>query len=677
MTDFTEPIFPTESENQTEQRNPTGQKKMDRRKFFGLVGAGLAMTLRATLLNPENKDGNGENGFVNKEELLKPRVAVWDGYPEGKEYPIGSDNPNVENDPPSGLEKLVWYDEPTEPVKQKKGGRVFDIVKSVAIGPALNQQDNTYVGDREGDTTGERKLSRRNFLKFLGATAIALMSWHKTNASAENRLEKHEVEFSNNGPDEITALGAIEAAINDFGDVPYEWNGTNRHCSGFVAAYMKHLGYKVSSDSSVFPESSTVAQGPYLEKLNKELGGDLVAYVPIKEMIADNGSTLWGKVPPGTVMYLPEREGHNGYDTYTHTAVFLGLDKERKPMFAEFSSYMKHGPQHGHGFDTFIKMYSGKDITPTNPNNGPLKVLMFDAVEASRRYGLEKGLVKPEEKLFKELGFDISVTVNTNDGSLSIWERTDNGYEQKKIGDKDRFFTVVGRRLKRNKYLSYEYRKTGFPALPFSMYDSISGTHIEQSGCKRNTYTPPMIAEFTGTHRQKNFGQLGESTVTDICLLKQVFRDPLTKKFVIAILNNFYTLHEVPRGTADQEILLREPQLKKANENGIALMNPNLSSGCVNMDGESWKVVKEFLNLCLSQGKKVGMMFSTPNMDQKNLIREGNENAWFYGNDPVGGKARAWAYGLEKGAGHDNGDTIKRPGVFFQGKPFLKNKNDK
>jgi hypothetical protein len=30
-------------------------------------------------------------------------------------------------------------------------------------------------------------------------------------------------------------------------------------------------------------------------------------------------------------------------------------------------------------------MYRGQDIEPYNPSNGPLKVFLFDAVEASKR----------------------------------------------------------------------------------------------------------------------------------------------------------------------------------------------------------------------------------------------------------------------------------------------------
>lgn len=550
---------------------------------------------------------------------------------------------------------------------RSKGRRLLDTVVSKMSSFLKPNKDNT-------DQDTGNHISRRDFLKIAGLGIAAAVLRPNSSASAESDYRRgfestELIEFKENEPDQITSLGAIEAAVYDFDGKPYTWESPNLHCSGFIGAYMKHLGFNVEQDlssgkyipdtSKPFPEATTVKQGPYLEQLNKELGGDLVAYVPVKEMISNE--KLWEEVPPGTVMYLPEPVGHHGYDQYTHTTIFMGLDKNGQPMFAEFSPYMKNGPQYGHGFDKFIKMYAGKSITASDPKNEPLKVLMFDAVEASRRYGLEKGAVKPDEKLFKELGYNAVISININDGTLSVSEVDSTGVHAKVVNGKEKYFTVVGRRLKRNKYLSYEYRKGVFTAFPFSMYDSISGTHIEQSGSRRNTYTPPMIADLAGTEVLADFGSLGKNTSTDICLLRQISYNPKSGKFVYSEKYSPYTLHEVPRGTGNQEILLREPQLVTANANGVPLSEPNLSSGCVNMDGESWRAIKNFAKRYLENGKKVAVMFSTPNMDQRSLIRDGNESTWFYGDDPFGGKIKSWSYKLEEGVGHDNWIYVKRP----------------
>ncbi len=63
----------------------------------------------------------------------------------------------------------------------------------------------------------------------------------------------------------------------------------------------------------------------------------------------------------------------------------MGLNSMQEPLFSEFSSYMKTGPEYGENFEQFIKMYKNQNIEPYNSQNGELKVFMFDAVEASRR----------------------------------------------------------------------------------------------------------------------------------------------------------------------------------------------------------------------------------------------------------------------------------------------------
>jgi hypothetical protein len=121
-------------------------------------------------------------------------------------------------------------------------------------------------------------------------------------------------------------------------------------------------------------------------------GKDLASEITLEEMLSNKG--IWKEIPAGTVLYLPERIGHHGYDTYTHTAIFMGLDSNNEPVFSEFSSYMKQGPEYGHGFEQFTLMYKGQNIEPYNPRNGELKVFMFDAVEASKRIKLRRNSVR-------------------------------------------------------------------------------------------------------------------------------------------------------------------------------------------------------------------------------------------------------------------------------------------
>lgn len=63
----------------------------------------------------------------------------------------------------------------------------------------------------------------------------------------------------------------------------------------------------------------------------------------------------------------------------------MGLDSMQEPLFSEFSASMKSGPEYGEDFEKFSSMYKNQNIDPYVPQNGELKVFLFDAVEASRR----------------------------------------------------------------------------------------------------------------------------------------------------------------------------------------------------------------------------------------------------------------------------------------------------
>lgn len=240
-------------------------------------------------------------------------------------------------------------------------------------------------------------MSRRDFLKLSALSFVAFSNLphilEELEKYGETDAEK-DIEFYEESPNQLMAYAAVIAATEDFAGSPYSWNNENHHCSGYVAQYFKHLGFEIGlvttpvSEYSPklgdpMPNSTTVKQVPYLKMISQHYGEDLMAEIELKKMLSEK--SLWENMPPGTVMYLPERIGHHGYDTFTHVAIFMGLDKEKEPLFSEFSVYMKSGPEYGHGFEQFTKMYRGQNIEPYNPSNGGLKVFLFDAVEASRR----------------------------------------------------------------------------------------------------------------------------------------------------------------------------------------------------------------------------------------------------------------------------------------------------
>jgi hypothetical protein len=240
-------------------------------------------------------------------------------------------------------------------------------------------------------------MSRREFLKHSAFTALAFTKLPEILRNIENHTSSDntpEIEFYDNSENQMIAYNAIKSAAEDFSGHPYSWETGNHHCSGYAAQYFMHLGFKIDlvttavseyspSFGDPMPNSTTVKQVPYLRMLSQQLGEDLETEIELKDLLSN--SEIWNNLPPGTVIYLPERIGHHGYDTFTHVAIFMGRNKAKEPLFAEFSVYMKNGPQYGHDFEQFTRMYRGQNIEPYNPANGPLKVFLFDAVEASKR----------------------------------------------------------------------------------------------------------------------------------------------------------------------------------------------------------------------------------------------------------------------------------------------------
>lgn len=242
------------------------------------------------------------------------------------------------------------------------------------------------------------ETSRRDFLKKVALLTTGNLLPTTDLPQIDQRLnpenETADIEFSNEGTYESRSYAAILAACRKFAGHPYSWEtNDHHHCSGYVALYLKYLGFKIGpvntplreyspSITEPLPNSTTVKQVPYLKMLATIYGEDLTREIPLKTMLFDK--TIWSHIPPGTVLYLPERVGHHGYDTFTHTAIFMGLDPHQEPMFSEFSVYMQNGPEYGHGLEQFTRMYNDKSIEAYTPNT-ELMVFMFDAVKASSK----------------------------------------------------------------------------------------------------------------------------------------------------------------------------------------------------------------------------------------------------------------------------------------------------
>jgi hypothetical protein len=275
---------------------------------------------------------------------------------------------------------------------------------------------NTELKASEKETFSfPEEMSRRDFLKYSAITIISsskLPSIFETLFQQETEQQGKEIQFYNEGPNELTSYTAILAAVEEFEGKPYSWNAQHYHCSGYVAQYFKYLGFPIRlvtdpvstyspKEGDPMPNSTTVKQVPYLKMIAENYGRDLASEIALKEMLINKD--IWKELPAGTVLYLPERIGHHGYDTFTHTGIFMGLDCSQEPMFSEFSVYMKRGPEYGHGFEQFTRMYRGQNIEPWNPRNGGLKVFIFNAVEASRRIELPwKGRRNPPHKRLEE-----------------------------------------------------------------------------------------------------------------------------------------------------------------------------------------------------------------------------------------------------------------------------------
>jgi hypothetical protein len=215
------------------------------------------------------------------------------------------------------------------------------------------------------------------------------------------------------------------------------------------------------------------------------------------------------------------------------------------------------------------------------------------------------------------------------------------------------FWAVVGLLLKQNPELSELYEQSKF-AVDGSSFDGEFGVHINASGIRRTTYTPQMMARLTSFQDVVNFGLIGGHT--DIAILRRYFIDQTgqlaseSSDPAVRLPNSHYTIHRVPQDTPDQGVLLREPDLIRANNPGSptrgALSWPTLnrSSGCVNYDAATWIQLKAVIQPYLDAGKTVVVIFSIPGVDQDLLL--GDITSVYMNSDPFSNiNIREWSYG--------------------------------
>lgn len=486
-------------------------------------------------------------------------------------------------------------------------------------------------------------ISRRDFLNVFCVSFAGLFLPHLTLSPEIESADDQTVTT-------IMTESAVASAIQSFEKAPYDWS-TGAQCSSFAARVVSHFGYPsgdlFSTDIKRFPASGTIAQREWLRKLDESLlllserqfGTD----VPVDQILKPD---YWKDKCPGSLVYLATAVSHNGYNEVSHVAIFTGTDNGR-PLFAEFTPVMLNGPQTKRTLDQLSAMYThtsdGKfDLKPYDTRSGqPDKLLgyVWDTIGAAREMWREGGPVIPEGNLVTDCKSCAAITVNTNDGTIGYW-RIDKGQTELipiHSADSPYAYAAVGRRLRMNRpFSTVNYYNAGM-GKDGSQYDGATGVWYSQKGCPRRTLTPPLTILLKDIVWVGNFGNIGGQTHI---LLGQP-AEIVNKEIITSStgLNSSYTLHEVPRNTGIQEILLREPLIRKANLEGHPLQIPFLSSGCVNLDATTWQKIVALTKQDLLY-HPVFLIFSVPGFP----IDLTMQKEFFQGVDPLGFRSTLWEY---------------------------------
>lgn len=513
-------------------------------------------------------------------------------------------------------------------------------------------------------------ITRRDFLKLSAVTGISFIgnNWiHVLNEYAKEVMERSSPEIDPATDRMVAATmtnSAVDNAIQLFDGVAYNWD-EGAHCSSFISRIVAQFGYPFgaldSTDPKRFPGSGTTLQREWLRQLDRSLftlsGQSFGSDVPIEQILQPD---FWANKRPGSLVYLATAVSHNGYNTLSHVATFIGMENNR-PLFAEFKPKMLKGPQTQRTLNELSSMYtrnsSGNfDLRPYDTGSkDPDRLIgyVWDTIGAAREMWREGGPIMPEGRLVTELDTCAVITVNTNDGTIGYWRVSQGQAVLIPIhsADSPYAFAAIGRRLRKNSPIStFNYYNAGM-GKGGSHYDAINGVWYSERGCPRRTLTPPLTILVKDIAWIGNFGGIGGRTHILLGRPIEINDGQIITSQIEG--NSDYTLHEVPRDTGNQEILLREPLIRKANIEGQPLQIPYLSSGCVNLDATTWQKIVTLTQNDLPD-KPVFLVFSVPGFPLDLVMQKD----FSLNNDPLGGKSSLWEY---KGTEYSEQTPIVRP----------------
>ena len=490
-------------------------------------------------------------------------------------------------------------------------------------------------------------ISRRDFLKVSGASIAGLLV---PRLPTRNSLSP---EIDSTNDQTVCAVmtdSAVANSIRLFEGKLYDWN-TGAHCSSFAARVVSRFGYPSrdlnSTNTKRFPGSGTTTQREWLQKLDKSLsastGQQFGVAVPMEQILEQD---YWKNRRPGSLVYLATAISHNGYNEVSHVAVFIGMSNNG-PLFAEFGPKMFNGPQTKRTLDQLSSMYThtadGKlDLKPYDTGSSQPDGLIgyiWDTIGAAREMWREGGPVIPEGSIVSDLKSCTAITVNTNDGTIGYWRMFQGQIELVPIHSVDSPYAYagIGRRLRRNSPSStVNYYNAGM-GKDGSQYDAVTGIWYSQKGCPRRTLTPPLTILLKDIVWIGNFGNIGGQTHILLGQPAEVINGEIITSSTG--FNSSYTLHEVPRNTGIQEILLREPLIRKANLEGHPLQMPFLSSGCVNLDSATWQKIVTLTSKDLPN-RPVFLLFSVPGFPLDLTMQKD----FLQGVDPFGYRSTLWEY---------------------------------
>lgn len=259
------------------------------------------------------------------------------------------------------------------------------------------------------------------------------------------------------------------------------------------------------------------------------------------------------------------------------------------------------------------------------------------------------GPVEFNSSILRQSGVNIAITVNVYDGTTVVWDIGNNTmlpvFPEQEI---DEVYAIMGRRLPVNPDLTMLYAESDFAA-DGSWYDGEFGVLYDAQGNPRTSFTPLMVAAVSGFADVQNFGLIGGHT--DIGLIRRLYIDEGGQQVEQVGFNSHYTIHRVPQDTPDQSVLLREPDLIRANSidnpnrGPLSFPTLNRSSGCVNYDATTWIALKTAVSPYIESGQIVIVIFSVPGLDQDLLL--GDERSSYMGADPFSNvNVRTWADGV-------------------------------